>query len=112
LTLWLNEQGRVLETLKKIVCATRSFQDAKFASRLRLKPSYLMQQRKHAGALLGKMAADIAVLPFANLSEYRQNAYLADANTIFVIALCRTKEHNPCWNIIADTLDSLTKARL
>lgn len=52
------------------------------------------------------------MLPFANLSEYRQNAYLADANAIFVIALCRAKEHNPYWNIIADTLDSLTKARL
>jgi hypothetical protein len=35
--LLLNEQRRVLETLKKIVRPTRSFQDAKFASRLRLK---------------------------------------------------------------------------
>jgi len=52
------------------------------------------------------------VLPFANLSEYEQNAYLADANTIFAIAMCRAKEHNPYWNIIADTLGSLTKARL
>jgi TolB-like protein len=64
-----------------------------------------MQQRKHAGALLGKIAADIrfksiAVLPFANLSEYRQNAYLADANTIFVIALCRAKEHNPSRKLL------------
>lgn len=39
--LLLNEQRRVLETLKKIVRATRSFQDAKFASRLRLKPCNL-----------------------------------------------------------------------
>jgi hypothetical protein len=37
----LNEQRRVLETLKKIVRATRSFQDAKFGSRLRLKPCNL-----------------------------------------------------------------------
>ena len=39
--LLLNEQRRVLETLKKIVRATRSFQDAKFASRPRLKPCNL-----------------------------------------------------------------------
>ena len=39
--LLLNEQRRVLETLKKIVRATRSLQDAKFASRLRLKPCNL-----------------------------------------------------------------------
>ena len=39
--LLLNEQRRVLETLKKIVRATRSFQDAKFGSRLRLKPCNL-----------------------------------------------------------------------
>ena len=46
--------------------------------------AYLMWQRKHAGALQGKHAAvsisekTIAVLPFANLSDDKQNAYLAD----------------------------------
>jgi TolB-like protein/Tfp pilus assembly protein PilF len=45
--------------------------------------AYLMLQRKHPGALLGKSAAtirekSIAVLPFANLSDEKQNAYLAD----------------------------------
>lgn len=58
--LLLNEQRRVLETLKKIVPATRSFQAPNLpaVSALSL-ATYLMRQRKHAGALLGKIAADI-----------------------------------------------------
>ena len=45
--------------------------------------AYLMLQRTHPGAFLGKSAAairekSIAVLPFANLSDDKQNAYLAD----------------------------------
>jgi TolB-like protein/Tfp pilus assembly protein PilF len=45
--------------------------------------AYLMLQRNSPGAFLGKSAAairekSIAVLPFANLSDEKQNAYLAD----------------------------------
>ena len=46
--------------------------------------TYVTFQRKHAGGFSGKSAAaaipdkSIAVLPFANLSDDKQNAYLAD----------------------------------
>jgi hypothetical protein len=45
----LNEQRRVLETLKKIVRATRSFQDAKIDGRLRFKPCNLSDAAQASG---------------------------------------------------------------